>query len=125
MATATAPRNEVYLSLLAARALTSLVCLAGDPSAWNQRIEDGLQDGIRYCQTIRARGRPFLVGSSSAPSPLRRLVDGAPEADSVSSDDDSQKVEQILSDILSKTRKAQLPELATAIEFLRKTATER
>jgi hypothetical protein len=53
------------------------------------------------------------------------LVDGTPDADSVSSDDDSQKVEQILSAILSKTRKAQLPELATAIEFLRKTATER
>ena len=101
MATATAPRTEVYLSLLAARAITSLVRLAGDPSAWNQRIEDGLQDGIRYCRAIRAQGRSSLVGrSSTAPSPLRRLVDGAPEGESVSTDDDSKRVEQILSDIL-------------------------
>jgi hypothetical protein len=126
MATAIAPRTEVYLSLLAARAVTSLVRLAGDPSAWNQRIEDGLQDGIRYCQTIRAQARPDLVGRSSrAPSPLRRLVDDDPEGESDSSDDDSKRVEQILCDILSKTRRAQLPELAAAIEFLRKTATER
>ena len=128
MVTATVPRNEVYLSLLAARAVTSLVSLAGDPEAWSQRIERGLQDGIRYCHAIRAQQRNVFVPQvSAAPSPLKHLVEDACEPEAVASQhgDASEEVERILNGLLSKRQTADVPELVKAIEFLRKTATER
>ena len=54
MATATAARNDIYLSVLAGRAITALADLAGDPFAWNDRIERDLRGGISYCEAIRA-----------------------------------------------------------------------
>jgi hypothetical protein len=55
------------------------------------------------------------------------LVDDSSSSDPVSSEvgDDSTKAEHILVRLLSKERAARVSELVTAIEFLRKTATER
>jgi hypothetical protein len=128
MATATAPRNEVYLSLLAARAVTSLVHLAGDPSTCSQCVKDGLQDGVRYCQAFRALGSGIFLGSSSeAWSPLRRAVDGDLDASPLEDDvcEESKRIEGFLSGLLSGQQKADIPKLVGAIEFLRKTATQR
>lgn len=126
MATATAPRNDVYISLLAGRAITSLVDLASNPSVWSQRVEVGLRDGIRYCQAVRARGRSLSDNQSEAWSPLRRSLQG-PEAGSPSGDEceESSKVERFLTELLSRERTPAIPELVEAIEFLRKTATQR
>ena len=67
MATATAPRNEVYLSLLAGRAVTSLIDLAGDPTIWNDRVE-------RACEmvsaTVRRSGRAETRVSAIVPPKL-------------------------------------------------------
>jgi|SRR5580704_3763618 hypothetical protein len=126
MATATAPRNDVYISLLAGRAITSLVDLASNPSVWSKRVEVGLRDGIRYCQAVRVRGRSLRDSPSEAWSPLRRSLQG-PEADSPSGDEceESSKVERFLAELLLSQRTPAIPELVEAIEFLRKTATER
>ena len=126
MATATAPRNDVYISLLAGRAITSLVDLASNPSVWSQRVEVGLRDGIRYCQAVRARGRSLRDDPSEAWSPLRRSLQGS-EAGSPSGDEceESGKVERFFTELLSRERTPAIPELVEAIEFLRKTATQR
>ena len=128
MATVTAPRTDVYVSLLAARAVTALVSLASDPTSWSERIEDGLQDGVRYCRAVRALGGGIFAGGPSETwSPLRRAVDGAPDANPPSENvsDESRRIEAFLSSLLSREQKADVSKLVEAIEFLRKTATQR
>ncbi len=128
MATITAPRTDVYVSLLAARAVTALVNLASDPASWSERIEDGLRDGVRYCQAVRALGAEIFADDPSETwSPLRRAVDGAPDANPPSENvsDESKRIEAFLSGLLSREQKADISKLVEAIEFLRKTATQR
>lgn len=43
---------EVYLNLLASRAVTGLVQLARDPSAWNAAIEADLEKGVTFCDAL-------------------------------------------------------------------------
>ena len=127
MATATVPRNDLYLSVLAGRAITALADLSGDPSAWSARIEDGLRDGVVYCQAVRARAGRDLGFSPEGRSVLRRSVGGAPAADSVPADVrvESERIERFLSQVVSRTHLPEVPELVAAIRFLRKTATAR
>jgi hypothetical protein len=128
MATVTIPRSDLYLSVLAGRAVTALADLSGNPSAWSQRIENGLRDGIVYCQAVRARmGRDFATISSEGRSVLRRSVGGAAAADPVPGDIcvESERIERFLSQVASKAHRPEVPELVAAIKFLRKTATDR
>lgn len=128
MATATAPRNDIYLSVLAGRAVTALADLAGDPLAWNERIENGLRDGVVYCQAVRARGGRILSRSSSEGwSALKHSVENTPDSSSTLPDvcDESEKVEYFLCQLASRKHTPEIHELVTAIEFLRKTATDR
>lgn len=127
MATATAPRNDIYLSVLAGRAITALADLAGDPSAWNGRIEKDLRGGIVYCQALRSQGDRVLSKSSEGWNALKRSVGNAPDASSPSTDlsAESEKVERFLSELVSKKRTPEIPELVAAIEFLGKTAAGR
>jgi hypothetical protein len=128
MATATAPRNDIYLSVLAGRAVTALADLAGNRLAWNERVETGLNDGIVFCQTVRARGDRALVGKSSEGfNLLKRSVENAQEANSNSTNpcELSERVEQFLSQVASRKHEPEISELAEAIEFLRKTASYR
>jgi|SRR5271157_723734 len=127
MATAVAPRNDMYVSVLAGKAVTALVDLAGDPSAWNQRIEDGLRDGIAYCRAVRARGGRLLNRNlSEGWDPLKRSVENAPDIGTATDvRSESGKVEQFLCRLASRERTPEIAELVEAIEFLRKTATDR
>jgi hypothetical protein len=127
MATATAPRNDIYLSVLAGRAVTALADLAGDPSAWTPRIELGLRDGIAYCKTVRAQDGSD-VSANTAPGlvALKRSVDDTHEGCAPSCDLSTEpaEVERFFSLLLARERKAELPELVAAIQFLRNTATD-
>jgi hypothetical protein len=128
MPTATVPRNDLYLSLLAGRAVTALADLSGDPSAWNERIENGLRDAIVYCQAIRDRaGRDFGSSFSEGQSALRRSVESASDANTVRTDlcAESERMERFFSQLAERSHRPEVPELVAAIEFLRKTATDR
>lgn len=128
MATATIPRNDLYLSVLAGRAVTALADLSGDPSSWSERIGSGLRDGIVYCQAIRARaGRGFGTTCSEGRSTLNRSVGNPFATDSTSTDVcvASERVEHFLSAVASKSHRPEIPELVDAIRFLRKTALDR
>jgi hypothetical protein len=126
MATATIPRNELYLSVLAGRAVTALADLSSDRSAWSDRIENGLRDGIVYCQAVRARAGRDLGFSPEGRSVLRRSVGGA-TAGSKPTDVriESEQIERFLSRVASRKHRPEVPELVAAIRFLRKTATDR
>ena len=127
MATATAPRNEIYLSVLAGRAVTALADLAGDASAWSQRIEEGLQDGVEYCRAVRNRVAGYSdTNTSLGWVALKRSVEDAPEGGAVSADlqTEAEEVEHFFSQLLSRERTPEVPELVAAIQFLRKTATD-
>lgn len=128
MATAAVPRNDLYLSLLAGRAVTALADLSGDPSAWSARIENGLRDGIVYCQAVRARARrDFGSSFSEGRSALRRSVGSTSDANSVQTDvcAESERMERFFSQLVSRKHRPEVPELVAAIKFLRKTATDR
>jgi hypothetical protein len=127
MATAVAPRNEIYLSVLAGRAVTALADLAGDASAWSPRIETGLRDGVEYCKAVRARGAEDSgTNISLGWVALKRSVEDVPDGGAASSDlyTESEEVERFFSQLLSRERTPDVPELVAAIQFLRKTATD-
>jgi hypothetical protein len=44
--------NDVYLSLLATRAITGLAQLAKDPSRWDAKVQEDLKKGITFCESI-------------------------------------------------------------------------
>jgi len=128
MATATAPRNDLYLSVLAGRAISALADLAGDPSTWNDRIERDLRGGIVYCQTVRAQGILVLRKPSSGWNALKRSVEDISEGAASSGDvsAEAQGVERYLSELVSSANRApQMADLLVAIEFIGKTATDR
>ncbi|HEY6767943.1 MAG TPA: hypothetical protein VI386_24575 [Candidatus Sulfotelmatobacter sp.] len=127
MATAAAPRNDVYLSVLAGRAVTALADLAGDPSAWTPRIELGLRDGIAYCKTVRAQdGSDVSPNISLGWVALKRSVEDTHDECARSCDlgTESADVERFFSLLLAREHRPELTELAAAIQFLRKTATD-
>src|ERR1700683_5152055 len=100
MATATIPRHDLYLSVLAGRAVTALADLSGDPSAWSERVERGLRDGIVCCQAVRARaGRDLGSGSPEGRSALNRSVGSTSDPDAVPTDvcAESDRIEYFLS----------------------------
>lgn len=128
MATATAPRNDLYLSVLAGRAITALADIASDRSARNDRIEQDLRGGIVYCQALRAQGGRILSRTSSGWDALKRSIESHPEAGGSSTDmsAEAERVERFLSDLVSnRDRRPDMSDLVAAIEFLRKTATDR
>ena len=119
MATTTAPRNDVYLSILAGRALTALADLAVDSSAWSDRIQKELESGVEFCQAIRAcqPNRPAgdRVGQKQA---VRRLAtEENQESPSGCPASDCDDVETLLRELLAKSRKAEAAELLAAIKF--------
>ncbi len=122
MATATAPRNDVYLSILAGRALTALADLAADSSAWNERIQKELESGIEYCQAIRAyQPGPPVGGRVEGQQALRRLAtDDNRESSTARLASDCEDVETLLRELLAQSRKAEAAELLAAIKFFSK-----
>jgi hypothetical protein len=128
MATATAPRNDLYLSVLAGRAIAALADLAGDPSTWSDRIERDLRGGIVYCQAVRAQGCRVLRMPSSGWNALKRSVGNTSEAGASSTDisTEAERVERYLSELVSNANRApEMADIVVAIEFLGKTATDR
>jgi hypothetical protein len=122
MATATAPRNDVYLSILAGRVLTALADLAADPLVWSDRIEKELQSGLEYCHAVRAYQPGLPVGGRvERQQALRRLAtDDNPESSEGQSTCDCDNVEALLGDLLAKSRKPEPAELLAAIKFFSK-----
>ncbi len=119
MATATAPRNDVYLSILAGRALTALADLAADSSAWSERIQKELESGVEYCEAIRTcRVVPPVGGRVEGQSALRRLATADNrESSTERPTSDCEAVETLLRELLAKSRKAEAAELLAAIKF--------
>jgi hypothetical protein len=123
MATAAAPRNDVYLSILAGRVLTALADLAADPAAWSGRIQKDLESGVEYCKAIRAH-KPDVAGrQAQGREALRRLaphdVEDAPQRHKPSDCDD---VETFLQELLARSGNANRDELLSAIKFFAKDA---
>jgi hypothetical protein len=44
--------TDVYLNLLASRAITGLIRLARDPSVWNAAIQADLDKGVMFCEAL-------------------------------------------------------------------------
>ena|SRR5450631_4742556 len=119
MATATAPRNDVYLSILAGRVLTALADLAADSFAWSERIQKELESGVEYCHAIRAY-QPIedADGRVEGQHALRRLAtDDNQKLPAGRAASDCDEVEALLRELLAQSRKAEPAELLAAIKF--------
>ncbi len=120
MATATAPRNDVYFSILSGRVLTALADLAADSSVWSERIQKDLEGGVEYCQAIRAyRPTPAgdRVGGQQAVRRLRTEADDNPEPLAGHPVSDCDNVEALLRALLARSRRPEPAELLAAIKF--------
>jgi hypothetical protein len=118
----------MYLSVLAGRAITALADLAGDSPVWNKRIERDLRSGIAYCEALRSQGGKVLGNvTPEGWNALKRSVPSSRDTSlpSVDINTESEKVERFLSELASRRRTPKISELAAAIDFLRRTATER
>jgi hypothetical protein len=119
MATATAPRTDIYLSVLAGRALTALADLSANSSAWNDRIRSEIESGLEYCQVIHDYEpvRP-ATGRSQGEQALRRLAsDDNRESSAEHPPSECDVVETLLRELLARSRKPEPSELLTAIKF--------
>lgn len=120
MATATAPRSDVYFSILSGRVLTALADLAADPSAWSERIQKDLKGGVEYCQAILSY-QPVPAGARvGGQQALRRLATQADDnrdspAQRLASD--CKEVEALLLGLLDRSRKPEPEALLAAIKF--------
>jgi hypothetical protein len=119
MATATAPRNDVYLSILAGRVLTALADLAADSSAWSERIQKELESGIEYCEAIRAHCLTPPAGDRvEGHQALRRLAtDDNQESSDGHMASDCDCVERLLRELLARSRQPESAQLLAAIKF--------
>jgi hypothetical protein len=123
MATATALRNDIYLSVLAGRAITALADLAEKPAAWNEQIRRGLEDGIEYC---RAVGETSINPAAVDRRPggrhsFKHLATHDGKESSVAGATSERKVvERLLTQLLSRSRKPRTADLIDAIEFFTK-----
>src|SRR5258707_15741933 len=121
MAAVPLPRSDVYLSLLAAKALTALADLASNPLAWNDRVKMGLESGIEYCRSCR----PSLAPNHQKPSggetrgfKRRAIHSGATQAAATANaTSECARVQALLRQLLLRQRKPVMAELDAAINF--------
>jgi hypothetical protein len=118
MATATAPRNDVHLSILAGRVLTALADLAADSTAWSERIREELESGMEYCQAVGACRTPAVVaGPFDLEQAVRRLAPDDNQQPVRASVPQCLDVEGLLRDLLARTRRPEPAEIRAAIKF--------
>ena len=117
---ATVPRSDVYLSLLAAKALSALADLARDQSAWSDSIQGGLQSGIEYCEAHR----PVPLSGSKKATPhgrqtfKRESTDSERTSTTVNGSSEVEKIKEFFQELLLRRRRASMAELNAAIDFL-------
>lgn len=119
MATVPAPRSDVYLSLLAAKALTALADLAKNPTVWNDSIQAGLESGIEYCDALRSAVFPIDRNGSQAEGHgfKRRANDLGRNHRTSAAVAQSEQVKELLNRFLSKARRPLMAEIDLAIDF--------
>jgi hypothetical protein len=118
MATATAPRNDVHLSILAGRVLTALADLAADSDAWSERIREELESGMEYCQAVGACRAPAAVaGPVDLEQAVRRLAPDDNQQPARAVVPECLDVEGLLRDLLARSRRPEPAELRAAIKF--------
>jgi hypothetical protein len=117
MATVPAPRSDVYLSLLAAKALTALANLANNPAAWNDRIKIGLESGMEYCEAYRCKLSSHSKRSNDSRGFKRRAIDSGDGSIEVSPRAGCEAMKELLSGILLRNRQPATAELDAAIDF--------
>lgn len=118
MAAATAPRNDVHLSILAGRVLTALADIAADSAAWNERIQEELESGVEYCRVVSAyRPKPAATGQVEHEQALRRLAPDEGQEPARGLAPECHQVETLLRDLLARSRRPEPAELRAAIGF--------
>lgn len=121
MATIVPSQNEVFLALLAGRAVTALSCLAEHPEIWNDDIEKGLRDGVKFCGYIRVSEGNVEFGADADYSEVfKRLMSPIVPAEDLVSVQEINKTEAYLSCLLAKTCAPAEDALSDAMDFFLK-----
>jgi len=118
---ATVTPSEIYMSLLAGRAVTGLAQLATAPLTLNSEIRHDLQEGIKFCEFIRQRPDDGIKGSSIEQFEpiLKRLTAELTEIRGATlvSPDEAESTKKYLLDLVSATRTPTIPDLVEALNF--------
>lgn len=116
----TTTNNDVYLSILASRAVTGLARLAEHPDRWNAGIESDLAKGVAFCDSLAEQPNvPATAGPEPIAKILRRLtteISTRRPHVHVPQDEVLAK-KQFLQQLLSRERLPTVPEIADAINF--------
>ncbi len=118
MATALAPsENDIYLALLAGRAVTGLAKLASGTEVWDDKIDGYIRDGLQYCrelETVTEPGTGPVVAEFD--SVVKRLTAQPVPIQPLVNREEIAGVTNLLN-ILLETRQAEKEDLSMAIGF--------
>ena len=117
-------RNDVYLSLLAGKAVTGLADLADDPHDWNQHTADYLNSGIHFCALIRLpdnevtrKDRDISPELAEFARLLKRVTSEYKGAEIQVSAQETDSVQAYLARLLKREVSANTPDLLQAMNF--------
>jgi hypothetical protein len=119
MATVAAPSgNDIYLALLAGRAVTGLAKLASDPERWDEQIAKYLGDGLEYCKELNfASARVDAPVIPEFDSVLKRLTAQPVPLQLLVRPEEVSQVSSLLDVIISRTHRPTTEDLSLAIGF--------
>ena len=99
--------------------------MADDPAAWNEQIKKGLENGITYCQAVRAcRVGPIAVNRVSGTQyAFKSLATHAAREPSTSrATSQVEDIERLLARLVAGSRRSRTSDLVAAIEFFTRNA---
>jgi hypothetical protein len=114
--------NDVYLSLLATRAITGLAQLAKDPSRWDAKVQEDLKKGITFCESIETDTEDAGGKQNDQLKLLRKLTAnlGPVSRTLYVSPIEIRQNKDYLVQLLDKQREPKLEDLISSITFFSK-----
>lgn len=119
--------NDVYLSLLATRAITGLAQLAKDPGRWDDKVEEDLKKGMTFCESLDTGTESPTAKQNDHLKLLRKLTAslGPVTRTLYVSPEEIRQTKSYLSELLQRTREPKLNELINSINFFSKATSGR
>ena len=114
---AVAASNDIYLALLAGRAVTALAKLASDPRSWNDETTQDIRDGLAFCEAVSDTERAADERIPEFAQTLKRLTAGVVPAEAPVSRDEVDRTTVYLRELLEGKRQPLTEELSRAVDF--------
>jgi len=114
---AVAASNDIYLALLAGRAVTALAKLAADPRGWTDETTQDIRDGLAFCEAVSDTERAADDRIPEFAQALKRLTAGVMAAEARVSRDEIDRTTVYLKELLAGERQPLADELSRVMDF--------